>query len=126
MIANFKIPGRLPGYNQLTGNHWAKNYQRKQEAMETVGWCIRAARLKPIKGKVTVEIRCYEPNAMRDDDNVTSGASKVILDALQACRIIKGDGRKYVRCVKYPAEVDRKNPRVEVMIKQNEAEHATL
>ena len=112
----FTIPGRLPGYNELTSGHWAKRHKTKQEAMDTVGWCVRDAGLKPIDGKVTVEITCYEPNARRDCDNVTSGAAKVILDALQACRIIKGDGRKYVRCVKHPAEVDRHKPRVEVQI----------
>jgi len=110
------IPGRLPGYNELKV-HWGTSHKIKKEAMHLVGWCIKAAHLKPIDGKAIVEIRCYEPNARRDDDNCTSGAAKIILDALQQCGIIKGDGQRYVRCIKHPVEVDRENPRVEVVMR---------
>jgi Holliday junction resolvase RusA-like endonuclease len=84
--------------------------------MDVVGWEIKRQRVKPVAGKVTVTISCYEPSRKRDDDNVTSGAGKVILDALKNCGIIKGDGQKYVRCIKNPVEVDRMNPRIEVVM----------
>lgn len=112
----FTIPGRLPGYNELNHGHWAARQRVKSEAMNKVGWTAKATKLKPIRSKVNIKIRCYEPNRRRDDDNVTSGASKVILDALQNCGIILGDGQKYVRCTKYPVEVDKENPRVEVTV----------
>lgn len=65
-------------------------------------------------------ISCYEPNARRDVDNVTSGAGKVILDALQEIGVLQGDGRKYIAQVIYSAvEVDRKNPRVEISIEED-------
>jgi len=115
-IQHFTIPGRLPGYNQLNSGHWAKRNKIKQEAMDLVGWYIKRSKLKLIQSKAIIEIRCYEPNAMRDCDNVTSGASKVILDSLKNQGIIQDDSRKYVRCIKHPAEVDRKNPRIEVSI----------
>lgn len=44
---------------------------------------------------VNVTIHCYEANLKRDDDNVLSGASKIILDALQFAGIIKKDSPKY-------------------------------
>lgn len=114
---NFTIPGRMPGYNELTGGRsWERRHRVKSEAKELVGWCIRAAGLQPVTGKVCVEITCYEPNARRDDDNVSSGAAKVILDALKTCNIIRDDGRKYVRCIKHPTEIDRENPHIEVVI----------
>ena len=84
--------------------------------MDVIGWEIKKQSIRPVNGKVVITISCYEPNARRDDDNVTSGAAKCILDALQHQRIIKGDGQKYVRCVKRPAAVDRVNPRVEITI----------
>lgn len=112
----FTIPGRLPGYNELTKGHWAKRYRTKDAAMTLVGWCIRGARLSPITSPVAVAIRCYEPDKRRDYDNVTAGASKVILDALQNCGILKGDGQKYVTRVEPSVEIDRKNPRIEVEI----------
>ncbi|MDL2254425.1 RusA family crossover junction endodeoxyribonuclease, partial [Ruminococcaceae bacterium OttesenSCG-928-I18] len=85
IVAHFTIPGRLPGYNELTVGHWAARGRVKQAAKDKVAVYIRQTRIQPIAGKVTVEIRCYEPNRRRDCDNVTSGAAKVILDALQAC-----------------------------------------
>lgn len=118
MEAKFTIQGRLPGYNELTHGHWASCQRIKNVAMETVGWAAEAAKIKPVRGRVKVTIRCYEPNRRRDDDNVTSGASKVILDALQNCGILSGDGQKYVRCIKRPVEVDKANPRVEVEISE--------
>lgn len=112
------IPGRLPGYNELTHGHWAARQRVKDAAMMVVGWRMREARLQMFTGKVTVEIRCYEKDARRDDDNVTSGAAKVILDAMQKCGILANDNQKHVRCVKHPVEVDRKNPRVEIIIEE--------
>jgi Holliday junction resolvase RusA-like endonuclease len=112
------IPGKLPSYNDLNKGHWSQCAKVKSEAMRTVGWIINAYHLRPVAGKVTVTIRCYEPNAKRDDDNVTSGAAKVILDALKNKGIIKNDGQRYVRCVKCPTMIDRENPRVEVEIEE--------
>lgn len=115
-MLQFTVPGRLPGYNELGAGHWARRGRIKREAMEAVGWIIKANGIQPITSKVQVEIRCYEQNRRRDDDNVTSGASKIILDALQNIGILKGDGQKYVRCVKHPVEVDCENPRIEITI----------
>ena len=42
-----------------------------------------------------------------------------ILDALQEIGVLQGDGRKYIAQVIYSAvEVDKKNPRVEVEIRE--------
>ena len=116
---SFVIPGRLPGYNELNKSGWGNNYRVKTKALELVEWYIKVAPfgITPVSEKITVEIRCFEPNARRDDDNVTSGASKIILDALQQMGIIKGDGQRYVQCIKHPVEVDRENPRIEVTLR---------
>ena len=120
-MQHFTIPGRLPGYNELKARCWQESARRKQEAMREVQLAAMAAHIRPVKGKVAVMISCYEPTARRDPDNVTSGAGKVILDALQEIGVLAGDGRKYIAQVSYPAvEVDRSNPRVEVSIREVE------
>lgn len=118
-MQTFTIEGRLPGYNELNKGSWHVCRRVKLEAMNNVMWSAKIARLKPIKGQCEITIACFEPNARRDVDNVTSGAGKVVLDALQQMGLLQGDGRKYVNQVGYPhVEVDRKRPRVEVEIRE--------
>ena len=120
MKQQFTVSGRLPGYNELKARCWQEAARRKAEAMREVQIAAMIARIRPVRGQVTVTISCYEPNARRDVDNVTSGAGKVILDALQEIGVLQGDGRKYIAQVIYSAvEVDRKNPRVEISIEED-------
>ena len=115
-MQRFLVEGRLPGYNELHKHPWQAARRIKQDAMDRVIWYAKAARIKPITEPCEIVISCYEPNARRDVDNVSSGANKVILDALQQMGVLKGDGRKYVKRVGNSVEVDREHPRVEVTI----------
>ena len=117
----FEIPGRLPGLNELVGNsHWATYARKKKVNGEMVMACIMFHRLKPIKGKARVTITCYEPNARRDEDNIISGAGKIILDALKKTGIIHDDSQKWCHVVHNPVEVDRDNPRIVVEVEDVE------
>ena len=116
-MQRFAIPGRLPGYNELMRGHWARRQQTKNDAMTRVQTYAKIYGIRPVDGLVEVSIACFEPNAKRDADNVTSGAAKIVLDALKNMGIIKGDGQKYVRYAPRLVTVDRANPRVEVEIK---------
>ena len=118
MAQLFVIPGRLPGYNDLAKGHWATQKKVKIRGMKIVDAYARQAKIQPVKGRVSIRISCYEPNARRDFDNVLSGASKVILDALQNMGVLKGDGQKYVEYRPVPVMIDRKNPHVEVQIEE--------
>lgn len=120
MIQSFTVPGRLPGYNELAKGDWRKCARVKAEGKALVAVYARQAKIKPVESRVTVRIVCYEPNARRDQDNVQSGAAKCILDALQDMGIIKGDGQKYVTYIPTTPTVDRKNPRVEVSMTEEE------
>jgi Holliday junction resolvase RusA-like endonuclease len=119
-MSKFTIPGRLPGLNEIiTANsrHWAVAYRQKKEAKELVQ--LSALGIRPVKGKAVITITCYEPNRRRDIDNVRAGACKIILDALQDCEILKGDGQKYIADIIQPAvQVDKQNPRIEVEIQE--------
>ena len=119
MLQQFTIPGRLPGYNELRrGGHWAQNYKVKWNAMQWVYWNITTKDLTPCSAPVNVTILCHEPNARRDRDNVTAGANKIILDALQRAGILQGDGQKYVHSITNMVDVDRDNPRIEVVLQE--------
>lgn len=116
------IPGRLPGLNEIINSsrtHWAVAARQKIEAMNTVIYAARAARIKPVKGFAEITITCYEPNKRRDADNVQAGANKVILDALYKAGIIAGDGQKYIKLIQPPISVDRDNPKIEIEIKED-------
>ena len=113
MTQKFTVPGRLPGYNELHGNHW-KTARIKKKAMQDVGWAAISARIGLLPCPVVITIRCFEPNAKRDPDNVISGAAKCVLDALQNIRVLKNDNRKCVTPHLPAPEIDRDNPRVEV------------
>ena len=116
----FTISGRLPNMNDLIKGHWTVQQQKKKEAMNAVLAAARWGKIKPVERyPVLVEINCFEPNARRDQDNVQAGAKKVILDALQRCGILAGDGQKYIADIICPKpQIDRKNPRVEVVLKE--------
>jgi len=119
-LQTFIIKGRLPGLNEIINSskgHWSSYRKLKNEAMETVQWCILQHKIKPV-GKARIIIKCYEPNAKRDVDNVLAGAWKIILDAMQKAGTIDGDGRKYIEILAAPVEIDRVNPRIEVSINE--------
>lgn len=126
MYQKFVIPGRLPGLNEIIASsrtHWAVANKQKIDAMSTVIYAARAARIKPVKGFAEITITCHEPNKRRDADNVQSGAAKLALDALYKAGIIQGDGQRYIKLIQPPLEVDRENPRIEVEIREGNDEH---
>ena len=57
MIQHFTIIGRLPNINDLIHGHWKRSYRLKKEAMESVGWQILLADIKPVTIKAIVEER---------------------------------------------------------------------
>lgn len=116
----FTIQGRLPGYNQLTSGHWARQNSLKQDSMDLVCWAIKQYHIKPVGGRVTVRIACYEPDKRRDPSNVRAGAEKVILDALQEMGIIKNDNWACLDDCPARVELDRMNARVKVEILEME------
>ena len=121
LIQTFTINMRLPGLNDLLNrNYWSRR-DVKQEAMNRVIFAAKLAKIKKVTNyPIEIGIYCYEINARRDPDNVQSGAKKIILDALKNADILSGDGRKYISNIICPMpQIDRKNPRIEVMISEN-------
>lgn len=116
------IPGTLPNLNdyiaaERTNRH--KGAKMKADSGNVVAaairQCLRGVR---IEKTVYMEYTWYEPNKRRDKDNVSSFGRKVIQDALVQCGVLKDDGWKYVVGFSDSFEVDNKNPRIEVLIKE--------
>jgi len=90
------IKGTLPGLNEYTRacrSFRISGASMKKDAEETVGWSIVAKKLHPVHAPVFLVFYWYEPNWMRDADNIAF-AKKYIFDALVAQRILKNDSRK--------------------------------
>ena len=92
--------GKLPSLNELIKAGRTNRYvgaKVKKELTQDLAWIFKAqSKGKKYSEKVIISIHCYEGNLRRDDDNVLSGACKVILDALQVAGIIPNDSPKYV------------------------------
>lgn len=99
MGSGFVIQGRLPSLNDyVTANrsHWSKGAAFKRRVEEDIIWQIKAARVAPAGGPVTVSFEWHESDKRRDLDNIFS-AKKYILDAMQKAGIIVNDNRKCIR-----------------------------
>lgn len=67
---------------------------------------------------VTLHYTFYEPNRKRDLDNIASFGMKVIQDSLVKTKVLENDNWKCVKKFTCDFEVDSKNPRIEIIIKE--------
>lgn len=96
-LQSFAIEQRLPGLNEYIHAVNINRYKGnalKREAQDAIGLAIKRARLEPVTAyPVAVCFEWHEKTRRRDLDNIAS-AKKFILDALQECGILEGDGQK--------------------------------
>ena len=96
-IQEFTIKQRLPGlheYIHAVNINRYKGNALKREAQDAIGLAIKRARLEPVtEYPVAICFEWHERTKRRDLDNIAS-AKKFILDALQECGILEGDGQK--------------------------------
>lgn len=118
------IPGTLNNLNDYIAADRAnrhKGAKMKADNGNIVAVAIRQCmRGVSVKKPVFMEYTWYEPNKRRDKDNISSFGRKVIQDALVRCGVLKDDGWKYVVGFSDRFEVDKINPRIEVLIKEIE------
>lgn len=114
------IPGRIEGMNEYIAAMNAdrhKGNKLKRSRTEEVAWhCrsqLRGWRPKP---PVWLAYRFYEPNRKRDKDNVAGFAHKVVQDGLVLAKVLKNDGWDDVDGFTDSFSVDRKSPRIEIVI----------
>lgn len=114
----FKIPGRLPGLNEIieAAKQGKGKYQpyalMKEEYTTMIAWI---AKKMPRFEKVVLIITWYEPDSRRDPDNIMAG-QKFILDGMVAAGTIPNDSQRYIQGILHRFRVDKQNPRIEVEI----------
>lgn len=115
-------PGKLHSLNEYISACRRNPYsgaKMKKEDQTKVEWFIRSQlRGIRIKNPVRMKYTWYEANKKRDLDNVSSYGRKVIQDALVHCGVIYDDSWKQVTGFSDRFYVDRKEPRIEVVIEE--------
>ncbi len=116
------LPLRLHSLNEYIAacrRHPQQGANMKKNDQFSVEWFIRAQlRGVRIHKPVSMRYRWYEPNRKRDLDNVSSYGRKVIQDGLVKTGVIKDDSWKQVIGFSDEFYVDKKQPRIEVEIKE--------
>lgn len=100
-------------------SHWTTVAQAKKQVEELVWVASKNAKLKPIKGLVSVRLVWFAPDARQRDSDGLFPMMKAVLDGLVKLKILEGDSNKYVydtRCG--PIVIARDNPRIEVWIRR--------
>ena len=116
------IPGRFPALNEVLAaarTHWSVYHKEKRRYTEKVALLARAARLKPVQHPVVICFRWVEKDKKRDKDNLRA-ACKFVLDGLAEAGILPTDGWRWIAGFEDRFEVDKKNPRIEVTIREIE------
>lgn len=117
MRQKFTIHDRLPGLNEYINQQRANKYggnMMKRYIQKEVEWEIRAAKLRPIRGRVFIHYTFHEPDKRRDKDNIAAVAYKVIQDALVATGILRGDGWDCIENWDQDFLVDKTHPHIDV------------
>ncbi len=121
MAQTLAIQGRLPGMNELIAKSKGRggfyNYNALKKKYETmIALCIKKCGLKPMGLDVYFTFYFYELNKKRNKDNIAGGGRKLIFDALVETKIIKNDGWDEINGWEDVFFVDKKNPRIEVVM----------
>lgn len=117
----FTVHGAFYGYNQLAkADVWQIAHERKDRDQQNIAWQIRQMGIKPIMDyPVIVTITVHQKDRRRDADNVKSGATKIMLDAMKTAGILKDDCQKYVADVMYgPLLTSTNEPRIDVLVER--------
>lgn len=119
MTKKLVITGKLPSLNEYSNaerRHRQGGARMKKQVESEIGWQIKK-QLRGVKYSKPVYIayKWIEPNRYRDKDNIAF-AKKFIQDALVRNGVLKNDGWNEVSGFSDSFDVDKKNPRIEVVI----------
>lgn len=116
------IPGELPDLNTIIAESkkGRGRYQPyndiKRAYTEKVAW-IAKVNIKNKLEKIDLEINWICKDKRKDKDNIIAG-TKFILDGLVVAGVIENDGWKQIGDITHKFDVDKHNPRIEVIIKE--------
>lgn len=102
---------------ERTNRHMGAKMKADDESIVSVA-IRRCMGLTVIQEPVCMEYKWVEPNRKRDLDNISSYGRKIIQDAMVKTGVLKDDGWNEVVGFSDRFEVDKNNPRIEVLIKE--------
>lgn len=122
MLHKITIPGRFPGMNDWVdanrrsrGQWHAGNAMKQRDQREICRYIPTGLRFRK---RIFIEYNFFEPNTRRDKDNISGYFHKIFQDALVQAGCIPNDGWKVIRGFTDYFEVDKGNPRIEVIIQE--------
>lgn len=119
------IPGKLHNLNDYISAERSNRYvgaqMKKADQNIIVHYAKKQLKGVSIERPVFMEYTWYEANRQRDKDNISSFGRKVIQDSLVRARVLRGDGWNYIEGFSDRFEVDRENPRIEILIREVES-----
>lgn len=102
-----------------TGKFLTKGALMKREWQSYISLFIRRdLRGVKIEKPVLIHYRYFEENRKRDLGNIHAPCQKFVEDALQDCNVIANDNQRCVVGFTVHFEVDKDNPRVEVVLEE--------
>lgn len=126
-MAEYKVivEGKFPSMNDFidanrrSKGRFNKGNQLKQNCQNQISWyLIQQHGDLHISKPVRLLYTFYEPDRKRDLDNIAGFFHKVFQDALVACGVIKNDTWQYITGFSDDFLIDKKNPRIEVIIQE--------
>lgn len=122
-IASFVIYGRLDGLNEYTKKCRSNKYagarlkEKNEQQVKYAALCDKSMLHTQFSGKVHITYKWYEKDKRRDLDNIAF-AKKFIQDALVGIGFLQGDGWRHIVGFSDEFYIDKKNPRIEVEIRE--------
>jgi Holliday junction resolvase RusA-like endonuclease len=114
------IRGELPNLNGVidaSKRHWAQYSKVKKKWTETVATEAVVQRMQKVKNPVWVETKFYRKTKRGDPDNIRI-AVKYILDGLVLIGVLPDDNQQWVRGFTDTFLVDKDDPRIEVILRE--------
>lgn len=123
-VWSFDVPLARP---YMTANDqrrasWPAVRTAKARTASDVAWCARAAKIPPIRERVTVTFTWWAPNGRRRDPDALGPFCKAALDALVSVGVLEDDGHKQIARVSQEIRIDRARPRITITITPEETE----
>lgn len=119
------VPGKLHNLNDYISaersNRYAGAHMKKTDQNIIFQQAKKQLRGIQLKKPVFMEYVWYEENRLRDKDNISSYGRKVIQDGLVKARVLHGDGWSHIEGFSDRFEVDKVNPRIEILIREVES-----
>ncbi len=119
----------IKGLNELLAgrmyDYRTKKYHNKVKSDNDRVCCVAIRR--DLKGvKLKTPIKCtyyiYAQDKRHDRGNLYSATEKSFLDALQSCKVLDNDSWDKCHDGVFHTDLDRNNPRIEVIIEEVESE----